>query len=325
MLERQDILEAGQYNSKQQNVVFDLDELEWPWSEAEPGDGLFEWITAYFQKNSGLVVDGKMGPKTYARVRVYTRVKDDTIPGRPSVLPGAEFSNCVIVGGKRIVVPEQLLEAGVTVSNYLDDGEPHFRYKKRALPLEHFVLHETCGNTANGCKKHLEEKGYGVQLILAPNGHLSCHGDLTRETMVHANQLNKTSFGMEVVNPYNPIYARDADLWSNKIPADWWTWVPSSKNGSVKKILKRKGLLKVPREYVTPTSRQMSVARLVVPWLARITGIPYDFPTRGLGPKKRKISGWDKKKRPDPGVVAHRDFASHADGRYMLEDLISRS
>lgn len=234
----------------------------------------------------------------------------------------SEYSNCVVIDGESVEIPKEFVENGVTVSNFLDDDEPRFDRKSRVKKLKYFVLHETCGNTARGCKKRLLKKGYGVHLILAKNGHLSCHGDFVNDVMVHANQLNKTSIGIEVVNPYNPIYAA-GDY--NTTDAEWWTWIPSKKNTpGVKKLLKRKGWEKVPRKYVVPTDEQMNTIKLIVPWLCRELGIPYKFPTAYLNKKQRKIKGWNRKPRAKPGegVVAHRDFASHADSRYILEKLI---
>jgi len=58
-----------------------------------------------------------------------------------------------------------------------------------------------------------------------------------------------------------------------------------------------------------------------VPWLCALTGIPYAFPTAGLNARQRKIPGWDARPAavPGPGVVEHASFASHADGRYLLD------
>jgi hypothetical protein len=317
---------AKRYNVKQIGRLFEIDDFPEPWSHAVVGDGQFEYATALFQKENGLVVDGKMGPKTWARVRVQERVKEDTNPGRPSVMPNG-FSNKIIVAGEHVVLPDSFLKAGLTASNYLDDGEPHFKRKKRVKPLDNFVIHETCGNTASGCKRTLKNKGYGVQLILAANGHLSCHGDLATEVMIHANQLNNVSFGMEIVNPYSPIFVSDEAIWFDFLKAQWWTWIPSKKSESIKKLLKRKGLLNVPKMYVKPTKAQMAASRLIVPWICHLTGVPYRFPTMGLSKKKRKIIGWNfkPKAKPGPGVVSHRDFACHADGRYILDDLIERA
>jgi hypothetical protein len=217
-------------------------------------------------------------------------------------------SNAVIIFGARVPLPDAVRAAGGSAANYLDDGEPAFKAKARVRPLQHFVLHETCGNTASGCKDTLIRKGYGVQLILGPDGRLSCHGDLGAAVMVHANQVNPTSLGIEVVNPYAPAYARKP--FGPTLQAQWWTWVPA---GGVK-------------AYVLPTPTQLMVLKALVPWLCGALGIPVAFPTAGLGPKLRKIPGWDRRPAavPGPGVVAHRDFANHADGRYPLEFVMGR-
>ena len=321
MLTREQVNEAQAYNANKRQRPWKRKQLRWPWDEAI-GKNRFAWITALFQAENGLQVDGKLGPKTWAAVQgggYPTPLEIPVVKKKETTL-----SNCFIVAGKRVMLSKELLDSGITASNYVDDGEPHFDHKIRTQKLQHFVLHETCGNTAKGCKNTLLRKEYGVQLILDPKGHLSCHGDLATETMYHANQLNKTSIGMEVVNPYSPLYARPP--FTNVFPREWWTWVPSAKNEDVREILKRKGLTKVPKEYVTPTDAQMNAVRLIVPWICNIVGVPYRFPTKGLSKKKRKIDSWNVKPkgRPGPGVVAHRDFASHSDGRYILEDLIGK-
>ncbi len=226
-------------------------------------------------------------------------------------------------------VPDILIGTGLRASNYLDDDQPRFKHRKRNRPIRHLVLHETCGNTADGCINTLLKKGYGVQLVVAPNGHMSCHGDLLKDRMVHANQLNNTSVGIELVNPYNNIYIIDPNIWAKTIPAKWWTWVPSLKtksgiNKSVERLLKRRGLRSVPKRYVVPTESQILAMRLFVPWLCEIIGVPYEFPTAWLNKKQRKLPGMKRRPKPvpPPGVIAHRDFSKHADGRYLLEDLI---
>lgn len=232
-----------------------------------------------------------------------------------------KYSNCVIIGGDRVELPDEFVDAGLTASNYIDDDEPRFKHKLRTKKLGHFVLHETCGNSAKGCKRTLLRKGYGVQLILSEDGHLSCHGDLWLDVMAHANQLNKTSIGIEVVNPYSPVYDVGR-VKRDTIPADWWTWVPAKKH--VRRLLEKKGWHKVPRKYCLPTEAQMEAIRLIVPWLCLELDIPYEFPTEYLSRKQRKIKGWNvkPKARPGAGVVEHRSFSNHSDGRYILERLI---
>lgn len=306
MLTKKQIQDAVRYNSKRiLDKKLDINSLPWPWDRES--SAIFAWATALFQSEASLATDGKMGPGT-------TKALTPRPSQPPKVIAPEMCSNAIIVNGNRVRLPGELLEAGLTASNYRDDNEPHFKCRQRSEDLIHFVLHETCGNTASGCMDTLKKKGYGVQLILAPNGHLSCHGDLVLDRMVHANQLNDTSFGVEIVNPYAPRYVRDKSIFSKIISAEWWTWCPKPKKGPKDK------------RYVTPTPLQMAAIRLLVPWLCKVTGVPYRLPTKGLNKKKRQIDGLTLKPRgrPGSGVVAHRDFAGHADGRYVLEDLIGR-
>lgn len=214
-------------------------------------------------------------------------------------------TSCFVINAEFIEPPQ-----GVVVRNFVYDDEPHFKCKPRNKPLQHFVLHETAGRSAEGCKKSLLQKGYGVQLILDRDGIMSCHGDLANDVMIHANQLNGTSIGMEIVNPYAPKIARGmSDI--QFIPAEWWTWLADKKD----------------KRYVLPTQAQLDTLIKVVPFLCNLLGIPYVFPTAGLNAKNKKIKGClvPPRAKPGPGIVAHRDFASHADGRYPLEYLLRHS
>lgn len=218
-------------------------------------------------------------------------------------------SNSLIVNGEKVPLPAAVLELGVRGFNYIDDGEPCLRNKPRTAKLAHLVLHETAGNSATGCKDTLRQKKIGVHLILGKNGDLSCHADLARDVCFHGNQLNATSVGIEVVNPYRPEYARNPR--GPVLPAQWWTWVPPGHE----------------RTYQAPMGIQMAAVKALVPWLCDVLGIPYEFPTRDLSAKRPQITGWKKPPlgwlaKPGPGVVAHRDYASHADGRYLLEHVM---
>lgn len=212
-----------------------------------------------------------------------------------------------IVVGYRLINPPGRIKA----KNYIIDGEPHFKHTDRRKPLQHLVLHETAGRSADACKTTLMKKGYGVHLILERDGLLTCHGDLKLNAMAHANQCNATSVGIEVVNPYAPRLA-----WGMKdvsfLEAQWWTWCPDRDD----------------RRYVLPTNAQLEVLLELVPWLCEVLEIPYVFPTSDLNRKKPRITGWNKpplgwSAKPGPGVVAHQDFSKHGDARYPLEYLIA--
>ncbi len=217
------------------------------------------------------------------------------------------YKSGFVINGAVVAPPD-----GIEVKNFLSDNEVQFKSKPRTSPLQHFVLHETAGKSAIGCKTSLITNGYGVHLILDRNGLVTCHGDLATVTMVHASQLNGTSIGIEVVNPYAPSIA--GGLVYDTIPATWWTWCPDKAN----------------KKYVLPTAAQLKALTILVPWLCERLGIPYEFPTKDLSAKKPKITGWKKPPlgwyaKPGPGVVAHSDFSSHSDARYILEHLIKNA
>lgn len=206
----------------------------------------------------------------------------------------------VIIHGKKVELPN-----GIECLEYLNDHEVHFRRKPRKKPLTHLVIHETAGISGSGCRRTLERKGYGIHLICWRNGKFTNHCDLATETTIHANQLNGTSIGIEVVNPYYPRTARNAPYSYDAIPAQYWTHTIKGEKG-----------------YVLPSVAQTESLKIMVPWLCKTLNIPYTFPTWYLNRRQRKIKNWRLRARPDPGVVAHGDFSKHADGRWLLERLI---
>jgi len=214
-----------------------------------------------------------------------------------------------IINGQHIEPPHGILVRDYLTSSNFAESEPHFKCKPRKQKLQHFVLHETAGRSATGCKNTLLQKGYGVHLILDRDGTLTCHGDLATEEMIHANQLNATAIGIEVVNPYAPMLAKGMKG-IETIPAEWWTWCP------IDPATKKKDL-----RYVLPTNMQLQTLKIIVPFLCEQLGIPYVFPTKDLNAKQPQVkpAGILRKVIPGPGVVAHRDFAKHSDGRYILE------
>jgi hypothetical protein len=213
-----------------------------------------------------------------------------------------------------------MVAAGISVSNFHDDDEHHFDAWQRRKSCKWFVIHESVSMSQKSTIRTLEAKKrksirkgknggrgypYGIHLICAPDGHVSCHADLLDETLTHASQLNRESVGCEWVNPYNPKWAKPP--FDEVIPAPWWCWVPKNAQPL----------------YTVPTPAQMVAAVHLTKLLAdHLPDLPMIFPTADLGPGNGRIKDWRKphrKKPPIAGVVAHRDFSSHADGRYLLE------
>jgi hypothetical protein len=233
-----------------------------------------------------------------------------------------QFSNAIVVHGALVMLPDELVDAGVTCSNYQVDGEPRFPAKGRyQRPVQNLVLHETAGDSNIGPKRKFATGKFAAQLICADTGHVSCHADLAEDILWHGNQLNGYGPGIEFVNPYSPLY--DRTPLRATIPRQWWTWVPSMRDPVVAALVQKRGWTAVPQAYCLPTEAQLQTLHLFVPWLCGVLGIPYEFPTKHLSAKQRKIPGWNAKPaaHPGAGVVCHRDYAQHSDGRYLLQAL----
>ena len=177
---------------------------------------------------------------------------------------------------------------------------------RRNLNPQWVVLHETAGTCFDARKvaERLAKKGMGVHFIIDPWGKVFDSVSLGL-WCVHANQCNARSVGIELINPYYP--ARLKEPFSRLAPAQWWTHC-------------RKG---APRGYVLPTTWQMAALFDLLPKVCAATGVPLAFPTvdgpEALSAEKPRILGWRDRATPPPGIVAHRDFATHSDGRWPLE------
>lgn len=205
----------------------------------------------------------------------------------------------VIIHGKEVATPDPIIS-----TNYFSGGEPHLAKGPRKKQLTNIVIHETAGLSAGRAKATLEKKGYGIHLIVARDGSISNHADLATEICIHGNQLNPISIGIEFINPYYPKLGKRAPYEVEIIPAQWHTHIAGEKG------------------YVLPTKKQIETACILIPWLCSKLNIPYTFPTWFLNAKQPRIKGWQLRAQPGPGIVAHRDFAGHSDGRWILERLI---
>ena len=350
-----DITGAIKYNLGKAGKLWRQEDLPWPLSFnvmnkffIDVDSQMFVTVVAMFQNIHGLLPDGKLGPATYALMRSTPAIVFESVeshdfegeqagddgeieddgersiaipPDREVIAPARTgVSNCLIIRSKKVMLPQEMLDLGITASNYLDDGEKHFDQHRKRGSVTHFVIHESVTMSAAQTNRVLDAKrrksakkgknrgkgwDYGIHLNLAPDGHISCHADLVEHRLVQANQLNNESFGIEVVNPYNPKFGRGP--FTEVIPGPWWCWKPQ--NG--KKV------------YTLPTPAQMRAIYPLCKFLAEVVpGLPFEFPTADLNAKKGRIKDWRKGAKPDPGIVAHRDFASHADGRYLLEHVI---
>ena len=312
----QDQLNAAvQYNTKKNGSLWKQAELPFPLSNPDtpPTTNCFALLVAQFQVDHKLSVDGMLGSATLSAIRaamVDQGETPDTPPGNETPIPPATpparlgVSNAIYVGGVRIQYQPEV--DGYTCSNWLDDEETHFKCRTRAKAPVHICLHESVTTSVASTVRILDSKNYGVHFMIGPDGHITQHNDPVTEQPVHANQLNSSSVGIEIVNPYSPRWMTAP--WNTTIPATWWTWVPKG----------------AKRAYVVPRSAQLQALVQLVAFLTKtISTIPHVFPTKGYGPTYRKLAGYKQKAKPKPGIVAHADFSGHADGRYPLQHLIS--
>lgn len=303
-----DLTSATSYNQTASSTVWAHAELIFPFTGQDPGSKCFAYLTALFQIEHALKVDGKLGPNTWSAMRAGIREgrypmsdERDNVPTRRGA------SNALVVGGKSIKAPDKFREADFGITNFVDDDEVRFEARHRTKNVTHFVIHESVTTSAADTVRVLQSRDLGVHLILAPDGHLSCHNDLVDDQPVHANQLNGTSVGIEVVNPYATKWL--VEPWKEVVRARSWTWVPEDST----------------RQYVLPTPSQKECLELLVPWLTELlNGLPLSFPTKHLGWRQKRIDGWRDGAKLGPGIVAHQDFAAKSDGRWLLEQLIEK-
>jgi hypothetical protein len=342
-----DLSSAIKYNKKKAGSLWKQEQLPWPLSMrlafgfvVSPDTHSFAWVVATFQQLNGLKPDGMLGPATLAAMNATEPVMPENEGGHdfesedePLALPKEKpisnkparhgVSNCLIIAGQSVPLPDSMIKLGITASNYRDDGEKQFTQYRKRSKASVFVIHESVTMSAAQTNRILDMKreksakkgnnngkgwDYGIHLNLAPDGHISCHADLVYHRLVQANQMNDDSFGVEVVNPYNPAFA--GAPFTRVIDGPWWCWKPKNRE----------------RKYTLPTPAQMRAIYPLCEFLAdSIDGLPLEFPTADLGPRNTRIDRWKDGAKTKAGIVAHRDFASHADGRYLLEHCIAEN
>jgi len=113
--------------------------------------------------------------------------------------------------------------------------------------------------------------------------------------------MNELGIGIEIVNPYcSDLVPKSKILKYDYMEPQWWTWKKSEKS-----------------KYALPFSGQIESCILLVKYLIDEYGIEIKFPSIN---KKDKIDCSEIK----GGIVSHRDFGKHADGRWILEKIYER-
>ena len=277
-----DLQKAIRYNRGARGTLWTQHQI--PFGHLDAGSRKFALHVAAFQGSRGLKIDGMLGPKTFKAIKE----KAQAVPQDQKFL----------IGGELVEVSEELKELGTRM------GEP-FKARKRTKSPTHIVIHESVTRSYKKTVEVLNHRGLGVHFCVAEDGMVFQHCDPLTESPAHGNQLNSSSVAIEVINPYYPHLA--CEPWIVLEPAKWWTHVPQKQDPG----------------YVCPTEDQIKAVHALVRWLSdSIDSLELKFPTADLNSRKRRVTGWKDKAKPDPGIVAHRDYASHADGRYILERLI---
>jgi len=210
-----------------------------------------------------------------------------------------------------IVFNDEVFAPPVQVKNFLELDVERFKIRKPIKKQKFIVLHENAGSiNLKNLYKYLNKKGYGYHLIVDHTGGVTQHGDLA-DAIWHGGRCNRFGIGICTLNPYYPrlLDTPTEKKFYSTIPAPWWAHCENKKDKRV----------------VVPNKLQLQTLVNLIPFLCELLGVPLEFPTRHLNAKQRKIKYYRLPgRRPAPGIIAHRDYSSHADGRFALEFLIKK-
>lgn len=201
--------------------------------------------------------------------------------------------HALLVAGEALAPPP-----GLAVTNYLDPGVYQFVGQGRAgRKVDELILHESVTRSAASTVTVLQRRKLGVHLIVAPDGHVTQHGDLAHARLAHAGGHNGPSVGVEVVNPYYPYLLKGDLPWRRTIAAPWAH----------------------KRAYVLPTPAQAEATALLVEWLTGPSAAGLSIPRswRGIASGRVRMGRVDGGDQRRPGVYAHHYFG-HADGAWLV-------
>ena len=221
---------------------------------------------------------------------------------------------------------------GVIVINGVEYSYPemkaHKKYKKtyeRPVPPTKFVLHISAGTStsADSLYNTLNNKSCGVHFCITPAGEIVQNADPITEWVSHGPPHNKTSIGIEIMNPFYGKNVTDKHKslgWQKLYPVPFW-WMIGNKDSG----------------YTLPSELQVSaVKKLIATLNAKIPSLQNAFPSKDFnkgGPKRfqwtKKAEKVDKEGKKyyiplaettvPPGTISHRDYNyNREDGRYYL-------
>lgn len=200
----------------------------------------------------------------------------------------------VIIDGRDLEVP------GLRVRNFRTDLSVHrFVNASRTPPIANaIVLHETVTTSWEVTVSVLKARGLGVHFIVDPTGVVFQHADCIRDLMWHGTLFNRTSVGIECVNPYEPKYLpAGGSPWGQIIDAPW----------------------AVGGKYVVPTAAQSESVTGLVDFLSSAEANPVAVPQfwPGFqGTHRLAMGRIHADVTANPGIHAHMYFG-HGDGAWL--------
>lgn len=197
----------------------------------------------------------------------------------------------IIVHGQEVAVPPELI-----VLARMTGVESLRNCARRTHEVTEVVVHETVTQSAQATVAVLRQRGLGVHLIVGYDGTVYQHADLFDDETWHASEHNPMSVGIEVVNPFEKQYLPHLNPpWENSIEVPWVGSNP----------------------YIVPTPEQSESVCRLLDWLVSSSGL--SIPRRWVGIEGTKLRmGRLPESGLGPGLYAHRYFADHQDGSWLL-------
>lgn len=239
-----------------------------------------KWQTGKIDPRTGkeLIADGWFGTKSVQAFKALHQ--------------GASSSDQIPIFGEFYSVPgaKVVYRPGVLAS----------RGRRESWTTHTILVHQSVTYTRKATERVLQKKGLGVCSLVDPYGVLFVYGDIGHRYTAHGNERNRTSVGLELINPYTRL----RDPWTVMVEPSRTAW---------------KG-----RE-VQETDVQIETAAAWIRFLTSQTfygpgdrklEIPLEFPTQTSdtqpvrGDSKKLEGGWFDKEQG--GIIAH----GHRPGRY---------
>jgi len=200
----------------------------------------------------------------------------------------------------KIIVDGDLLDApdGLNIINYHSPDIQRFRGRNRCgRRVSEIIVHDTVTRSVDTTIRVLNRRKLGVHFIIGPGGEVTQHGDLATDWLYHAGRHNRSSVGIEVVNPYYPKYCKPGLPWVRNIEAPW----------------AHRGV------FVLPTPAQAEATALLVDWLSSEKTEGLSIPKTWIGLRKKRMAMGRvlSAKLRKPGIYAHHYFG-HADGAWLV-------